>query len=39
MIPNNKLLHEFELTWSFYIVVDLHYLEQIGIYIALNLYL
>ena len=27
MIPNYKLLHEFELTWSFYIVVDLHYLS------------
>ena len=25
MIPNFKLLHELELTWSFYIVVDLHY--------------
>ena len=29
MIPNYKLLHEFELTWSFYIVVDLHYKPEI----------
>ena len=25
MLPKYKLLHELELTWSFYIVVELHY--------------
>ena len=37
MIPNYKLLHELELTWSFYIVVDLHYKDSVRNVIKIHL--